>query len=71
MMHPRADAADPVDDTRNFLSRTSLDKFFEPAQRLDMKECILHIAGIIEMYGNFGMSFNAGNRRNIYYSSHF
>jgi len=31
MMHPRADATDPVDDPRNLFSWTSLDKFFKPA----------------------------------------
>ena len=70
MVHPWTDAADPVDDTRDLLSRTALDELLKPAQGLNVQKCIFNIAGIIKMNGNFCVSFYAGNWCNIQYSSH-
>ncbi len=63
-MAHRTDAADPRHDARHFRERTAFHKFFEAAKFGDMKLRRLHLARIVEVNGDFGMTLDSGHGLN-------
>ena len=61
---PGADAADAVDDTRDFLDRSAHDKLLETTQRHDLHTSIGDVAVGVEMNLEPGMAFDARDGRN-------
>ena len=69
-MADRTDAANAGRDARHLPEAASLAEFFKSSKLGYVETCIIHLAGIVQMNRNFGMTLNACHRVNDYCLCH-
>ncbi len=60
-MADRADAADALGDLRHFEIRPAFAEFLQPPELVYVKVGRLHLAAFVEMQGDAGVAFDAGD----------
>ena len=61
-MADRADAADARRDSGHLVKRPPFGEFFEPAHLRDLKLGVRHVAVVVQMNGDLGVTFDAADR---------